>query len=119
MEIKVYGASDDLVEIDGDFSEEFSCYGQDEGMVLAFGDGTVLSVKYDDSGEWRLARLVAGSAKFDHAPSLGPDGDNHPGGETGYSDLVTLKGDLGWVLMAKNPVEGNFHRLTATKGSAK
>jgi len=39
--LKVYGASDDLIEIKGDIREEFSRY-DSEGDYLAFSDGTVL-----------------------------------------------------------------------------
>lgn len=85
--IEVYGASDDLVEIEGDLSEEFNT----DSLTLAFGDGTVLDVKFDRHGVWRITRSRAGSATFEKVEAVGPDDDS-------YSDRVTLTGDLRWVL---------------------
>jgi len=40
--VRVYGASDDLLEIDGDFSEEFSSY--DRSLTVRFSEGTVIKL---------------------------------------------------------------------------
>jgi len=56
--LHVYGASDDLIELDGYFSEEFSAYCDDSAKWLAFSDGTVLTVRYD--GDWRFDVKVKG-----------------------------------------------------------
>lgn len=89
--VTVYGASDDLIEIDGAISEEFSAYSSDDsGWILAFSDGTLLSVRYDGEGCWRIGRLVAGTAAFTHTPAAGPDAD--------YTDRVTLTGDIAWCV---------------------
>ena len=50
---KVYGASDDLIEFEGDVSGEVSKYGTDDdnqGVLLFFSDGTILEVKYGKLG---------------------------------------------------------------------
>lgn len=58
--LKVYGASDDLVEIDGDISEEFGRF-DSEGDYLAFSDGTVLKAIYDEDGIWRMKQVFKGA----------------------------------------------------------
>lgn len=89
--VTVYGASDDLIEVEGDLKEEFSGY---EGThYLAFSDGTLLSVKYDDGGLWRINRLVQGSAACVKVEATDPEDD--------YSDKVTLTGALAWVVCGK------------------
>lgn len=89
--ITIYGASDDLLEIEGDISEEFGCYDIEEGVV-AVSDGTLLSVRYD--GCWRINRLAVGSATYEHVPAGPMDSDSH-------SDRVTLAGDIAWVVFSK------------------
>lgn len=97
MEILIYGASDDLVEVEGAIREEFS-YGDDEAEhdLLAFSDGTLLSIKYANDGCWRIGRLVAGDADYQHRPAAGADedhdGDDGSSSSTppSYSDVVTL-----------------------------
>lgn len=59
MSTKVYGASDDLIEIDGDIYEEFGRYNS-EGDYLAFSDGTVLYMVYDGDGIWRIKVICKG-----------------------------------------------------------
>lgn len=59
--LTVTGASDDLIEIDGDISEEFARFDSSEGDYLAFSDGTVLKAVYDDNGIWRFNLIYKGS----------------------------------------------------------
>lgn len=90
--VTVRGASDDLIEIEGDIREEFSHYALDEndkGVLLAFSDGTVLRARYDKDGLWRFHRLVSGSVKFTKV-----EGDV----AADRNDVVTLKGDVRWVV---------------------
>jgi hypothetical protein len=94
-EVTVYGAFDDLVEIEGDLNEEFNPSYDGEGMLLAFGDGTVLDVRYDDNGVWRITQREAGSASFEKVEAPPDDKEN-------YSDRVTLRGELRWVMAGEN-----------------
>jgi hypothetical protein len=89
--IKVYGASDDLVEVEGDIEEEFSYDGEKPGY-LGFSDGTVLRISYD--GVWHINLAIKGSSAFTHTPAEGEDTDN-------YSDVVTLDGAMKWVVFGE------------------
>lgn len=99
--VTVYGASDDLIELEGDLNEEFNVYSRDDDdeRILAFSDGTLLSVTYDKTGCWRVNRMAKGSAEFNKVEADGPDTDN-------YTDKVTLTGDIRWCLMGKEVVMG-------------
>jgi hypothetical protein len=91
--IRVYGASDDLIEVEGDLQEEFNPPSNRSGdsliSFLAFSDGTVLSIIYGPEGIWRINRVAHGSARYDKEE--GTD-DGH------YSDVVTLTGEIAWVV---------------------
>jgi hypothetical protein len=94
-EIIIYGASDDLIEIEPtDFpAEEFNVNCDDEDLTLAVSDGTLLRVRYDRDGIWRFTPVVVGSASIDiwTCPA------DH---DTKYTDRVTLVGDdLRWVVL--------------------
>lgn len=97
--VTIYGASDDLVEIEGDLDEEF---GGDD-VVLAFGDGTVLRVSFAPSGVWGIERQAAGSAVYEKVEAP-------PGDEDNYSDRVTLIGRLRWVLATEATV-ASLHEI--------
>lgn len=95
-EIIIYGASDDLIEIEGNIREEFSSYPpeDDETLILAVSDGTVLRVRYDEDGIWRFTPLVIGSSYVDI--KYGTD-------DRAHTDRVTLTGnDLNWVVLGEH-----------------
>jgi hypothetical protein len=80
----VTGASDDLIEFEGDITDEFHAPVLDGHEVLAFSDGTMLGVRIDDEGIWRFHELRPGDAELEIVPA-GRLGDE------AYSDRVTLK----------------------------
>lgn len=45
--LKIYGASDDLLELEGDITDEINvdC---EESFCVAFSDGTLIRVHYDE-----------------------------------------------------------------------
>lgn len=95
-ELIIYGASDDLIEIESTSfrAEEFNVYpNEDERLILAVSDGTVLRVRYDEDGIWRFTPLVVGSANVDIKVCPVDSEDS-------YTDRVTLTGeDLSWVVL--------------------
>ena len=62
MSSKVYGASDDLIEFDGECSGEYGRYGtsEDHPTMVAFSDGTVTNWWFADDGIWHCRLLNKG-----------------------------------------------------------
>ena len=50
--IRIYGASDDLVEIDGDIEFEQNSYDKEVGISIP--NVIDLSIKYDNNGLWKI-----------------------------------------------------------------
>ena len=92
-EIVIYGASDDLVEVDGSIIEEFFYpLDPEKPQFLAFSDGTVLSILYDNDGIWKIRQVAIGKAQYSKKEVVSSDSDE-------YSDKVTLKGgNIQWVV---------------------
>ncbi|WP_328344610.1 hypothetical protein [Micromonospora sp. NBC_00421] len=89
MAITVYGASDDIIEVDGDISAEFP-YRNAEPATLGFSDGTLLRITYTNAGIWRISPIVRGAA--DLTIEQAPEND-----DSNYSDRATLSGAV-WVV---------------------
>lgn len=88
--IRVYGASDDLIEIDGDIREEFGLSNDDVPAFIGFSDGTVLRVDYN--GLWQIRLICEGAASYTKTfEATDPDADK-------YSDEVTLDGEILWCI---------------------
>lgn len=81
MSITVYGASDDLIEVEGDVREEFY-YRDDEENLLAFSTGVVLRITYSTSGIWRITP-VHGMAAITQVSEEDPDS---------YTDQAVIEG---------------------------
>lgn len=89
---KIYGASDDLIEFEGDIHGEVGCYGTDEterGVLVFLSDGTALEVKYGklDEGIWGVRLLIKGTL-FDRIEEC-TDATADP-----YSDIAFFKDGL-------------------------
>lgn len=98
MATEVYGASDDLIEFEGDFEGEVGCYGTDDrdrGVLVMMSDGTVLEVKYGKNGDaiWEVKVLKKGSL-FDRV-ELCDSEDADP-----YSDVAHFKDGIKWAYAA-------------------
>ena len=91
--ITITGASDDLIEIDGDINEEFNSYDCNNGL-LSVSDGTLLKVKYDEDGIWRFTPMYKGTAFKGHE-----FGDV----EADTNDKVFLEGVIKWVVFTDEP----------------
>lgn len=87
---RVYGASDDLIEFEGELTGEVGCYGSDDhevGVLVAFSDGTILAVRYGKPGcgaVWGITVLRRGDL-FDRLDEC-VDEDANP-----YSDVAHFK----------------------------
>jgi hypothetical protein len=88
MSITISGASDDLIEIEGDIREEFYLRDEDEGDLIAFSDGTVLRIAF--SGPWRITPVAKGSAELSIQQVTEDDDEG--------SDRATITGDVRWVV---------------------
>jgi hypothetical protein len=56
MDIRIYGASDDLIEFEGDIYDEFNWYGRDAWqcqLIAPNGDGLTINVRYG-ADDWTL-----------------------------------------------------------------
>jgi len=88
--INITGSSDDLIVIRGDIREEWARFDQEDGNYLAFSDGTVCYIVYDNDGIWRITRTCQGTAKYIHAPGDVVKDTN---------DIVSLEGKIEWVVI--------------------
>lgn len=105
IEIKITGASDDLIEIEGDISEEFNWItnDSDERRFIAVSDGTLLSVRYDADGIWRFDLVANGSAEYSKSEgSVARD----------TNDVITLRAPVGdrlqWVVFGTDKITRKF-----------
>lgn len=89
--IKISGGSDDLIEVDGDFSLEED---YNSGFVeLSTGD--VFSVKYDHAGIWRVEQVVTtGLCQTELIPCLDDDEDDE--GDKDSEEMI-VTGPIDWV----------------------
>ena len=87
--ITIYGASDDLVEIDGDVYEEFPVGGDDTSYV-GTSNGALIKITYTSTGTWRITP-VAGLELISIVQA--PEDD-----EKNYTDRATISGDIAWVV---------------------
>lgn len=98
MSVTVYGASDDLIEIEGDIREEFiypSLDDDGDGVFLAFSSGHVLRIRYSSSGVWRIEPVFsAGELRIEQAPENDDDK---------YTDVAVIDGaafqGFRWVVL--------------------
>lgn len=85
--VKVYGVSDDLVEIEGSsyWEDEIDCY--DKDVRIWFCDGTVIRIRYADGGIWRIEIEAQGTEKHRLDVCSGEDEDD-------YSDCFYINAEI-------------------------
>jgi hypothetical protein len=97
---KIYGASDDLIEMDGPICDEIGCYNDTKKQIIC-SDGTRAQIDYGD--EWKIRVITEGSLFEKLVPSVGDD-DKHadPLSEcTSYSDVLCLRDGLEWIRIGR------------------
>jgi hypothetical protein len=103
MITKIYGASDDLIEIEGAINDEANHYDiPDVGIKLECSDGTKGKLTYD--GEWHIKVDVNGSKFRTIINSVGDDAEHtNPDslGCTSYSDVLILDDGIEWVKIGR------------------
>jgi hypothetical protein len=93
--ITVYGASDDTIVIDGAIEEEFDATSLKGPALLAFSDGTVLSIEFTDEGDdgtWRIRPIAVPDADLLTITLVPANDPDH------YSDRAELRSDCDWVV---------------------
>ena len=88
MAITIYGVSDDLIEVDGDITEEFDAL---HPSYLGFSTGVVLRIEFGIDGIWHI-RPEAGKDKV-HIEFETSDGEGYS-----YSDRATITEPVEWVV---------------------
>ena len=86
--VKVYGESDDLIEIENDKNfDEINCFNQ--ATTIWFSDNTVIEVKYgkDDKGIWKIKEIQGGHAPRKLTPCYDEDADI-------YSDIFEIQAEV-------------------------
>ncbi len=102
--VVIYGASDDLIEVDGEVRDEFSAWHDSDAgeyVPITVSDGTRAAVRFDEDGVWRIAILTAGTGN--------PRVDVHPLDEEDdagrYTDVLTIDGPITWVRAGEAEVQ--------------
>lgn len=99
MFTRIYGASDDLIEIDGQISDEVDAYSaSDEPVKFKTSLGTKGTISYD--GDWKITIKEEGPDFVRVVESVGDDNDHteeNTNDIPSYSDVLILNGDLDWV----------------------
>ena len=93
--LTIYGASDDLIEIEGDVREEFDAYNAGPKVVRC-SDGSAVRIEYTGEGCWevRVVSLAVGTT----AETVPHDND-----KTTYTDRLTLTAPMPftWVSLGR------------------
>jgi hypothetical protein len=94
--VTVSGASDDLIDIEGDVVEGFPCTNAAiDGRYLAFSNGTVLRIELSESGVWRIQPVKFGTDRV--TVTQAPEGD-----EDRQSDVAEIEGRIEWVVFGRH-----------------
>lgn len=88
---KIYGASDDLIELEGDIYDEVDVLSLskdvDKPIILTFDDNTKVRITYNNNGIWKIKPLVVGHL-FDKIDECLEESDDR------YSDCLIMKDGL-------------------------
>ncbi len=93
MKTKIYGASDDLIIIEGAISEEAEAY---KAKKVECSDGTKFTISYN--GEWKID--ITNEGHLIQALHRTGEGRIHTGlakGCAAYSDVLILDNGIEWI----------------------
>ncbi len=111
MGIEIMGASDDLLEVEGDIREEFNVLGDDD-LFIAASNGLLYRVEYDRDGVWRFRPYTNGSGTITHKECAVGDPDI-------YSDVLIVEDvTIEWVLVGTKMARVRRERAPAVQGSS-
>ena len=93
MATEIYGASDDLIEFEGDVHGE--CGGSEKPRLVICSDGTLLTIAYGKGGQgiWAILVVKQGSLLREVVPC-----DDEDSGR--YSDTAHFRDGLKWAYVA-------------------
>ncbi len=104
MRTKIYGASDDLIEIEGAISDEANVYLKtNERINFLVSDGTKGRIENDSEGIWRFEILSTGNKFLSKVLAVGEDA-KHIGEASGcssYSDVIILDEGVEWIKIGR------------------
>ena len=87
--VRVYGCSDDLVEIEGSnyYEDEIGCYNQD--VIISFEDGTQIRIGYGkgDLAVWYIIVEREGTSEYNLYICSDEDADI-------YSDILEINSEI-------------------------
>ena len=87
---KVYGSSDNLIEIEGDLTRRYNVYGPP--ITLLFSEGTLVTFYYTPDDVWKVAVRIKGTLFYSIDICDESDGPT-------YSDMVHFNDGLQWSRM--------------------
>ena len=99
--VKIYGGSDDLIEIESVKGKVRGCdeYNGDIGYA-EFSSGDVFKIEYTKDGVWKVEHFNRGGLI-----AMGGTVTKEPHGEGDdpepYTDTVTITGELDWVIFSE------------------
>lgn len=93
--IKIYGCSDDNVEVEGDIRDEFGAYSP---VTLIFSNGTHIRAEYCPGNYpgWKLEVLKVGTGECKRTPCP-MDAKGELLNEDNYTDIIELSTKIEWI----------------------
>lgn len=109
MKTRIYGASDDLIEIEGGVNEEVGCHDHKKPISISASDGTKATIYYDENGEWTIKVLKSGGG-YRVVGAVGDNSTHSAEGTEGcppYSDVLILEADVEWIKVGRKTFKAN------------
>jgi hypothetical protein len=96
----MYGGSDDLIELEGDISDELGAYDVVRKFFLS--DGTSGTIEYTKSGVWEIKILKYGcdNIKVDIVHPTEKEIED----DTNYTDKATFSGKIEWIIFDEGTI---------------